>query len=395
MNTDFVFTSESVTDGHPDKLCDRISDAIVDGFLERDPYARIVAECAAAKGVVFIAARFAAEASLDIPAVARHVIHEVGYDEGEFNARDCGVLTSLVELPTDSRVSQDEGEMDEEALERLTAQNQVTVFGFACDQTAALMPLPIWLAHGLAQRLAMVRSERLLPYLTPDATTQVGVEYRERQPQRIHSLTVVVSQQSAASPNTMTLRRDLTEHVILPVFAGESIHPDQRTRIFINPEGIKVGGGPAFHSGLTGRKTATDTYGGYARHSGSALSGKDPLRIDRVAAYAARYAAKNAVAAGLARICEVQLSYSIGLAGPVGLQVETFGTGTIADGEIAHRLMTAFDFRLGGIIRSFDLRHWPARRQGGFYQHLAAYGQVGRLDLTLPWEGTELAPALR
>jgi S-adenosylmethionine synthetase len=257
------------------------------------------------------------------------------------------------------------------------------------------MPLPIWLAHGLAQRLAMVRHERLLPYLTPDATTQVGVEYRERQPRRIHSLTVVVSQQSAASPNAMTLRRDLTEHVILPVFEGESIRPDERTRIFINPEGIKVGGGPAFHSGLTGRKTATDTYGGYARHSGSALSGKDPLRIDRVAAYAARYAAKNAVAAGLARTCEVQLSYSIGLAGPVGMQVETFGTGKVADEEIAHRLMTAFDFRLGGIIRSFDLRHWPARRQGGFYQHLAAYGQVGRLDLILPWEGTELAPALR
>lgn len=394
MNTDFVFTSESVTEGHPDKLCDRISDAIVDSFLERDPHARIVAECAAAKGVVFIAARFAAEASLDIPAVARQVIQGVGYDAGEFNAHDCGVLTSLVELPADSRVSQDESDLDDEALERLTAQNQVTVFGFACDQTPVLMPLPIWLAHGLARRLAVVRREGILSYLTPDGTTQVGVEYRERQPQRIHSLTVVVSQHSAAAPNAMTLRRDLTEHVILPVFEGESIRPDERTRIFINPEGIKVGGGPSHHSGLTGRKTATDTYGGYARHSGSALSGKDPLRIDRVAAYAARYAAKNVVAAGLARVCEVQLSYSIGLAGPVGLQVETFGTAQVADHQIAHRLMAAFDFRLGGIIRSFELRSWPARCQNGFYQHLAAYGQVGRLDLALPWEATDLALAL-
>lgn len=394
MKDHFVFISESVTEGHPDKLCDQISDALVDHFLIRDPYARIVTECAASKGVLFIAARFASEYAVDIPAVARQVIQQVGYAEGDFNARDCGVLTSLIELPVDSRVGVDEKDMNEADLDRLTVKNQVTVFGYACDQTPELMPLPIRLAHRLAKRLSAVRLNGELAYLTSDGTTQVGVEYRNRRPCRIHSITVVVSQQSI-QPDAKTLHDDLMEHVIKPVFSQQPIRPDGHTRVFVNPDGPKIGGGPAFHSGLTGRKTAIDTYGGFALHSGSALSGKDPLRVDRIAAYAARFAAKNVVAAGLATTCEVQLSYSIGLAGPVSMQVETYGTGRLDDDEIGRRLDGIFDFRLGGMIRFFDLRHQPAAQQGHFYKKLATYGQVGREDMELPWERTELAQSLR
>lgn len=394
MRTDFMFTSESVTAGHPDKLCDQISDAIVDRFLLHDPYARIVCECAAAKGVVFIAARFASDVSVDIASTARQVIERAGYHQGEFNAQDCSVLTSFIEMPLTARVGQDEHEMDDSLLERLTPKNQVTVFGFACTETPALMPLPIWLAHRLARQLSQVRVDATMPYLTPDGTTQVGIEYYDWRPFRIHSITIVVSQQSA-DPDHKVLQEQLAEHVLRPVFAGEAIQPDARTHIFVNPNGTRVGGGPAYHSGLTGRKTAMDTYGGYARHSGSALSGKDPLRIDRVAAYAARYAAKNVVAAKLAKACEIQLSYSIGFARPVSLQVETFGTGTLASDEIARRLEAGMDFRLGNIIRRFDLRHWPARTNGRFYIELAAYGQVGRPDLELPWEKTDLVGSLQ
>lgn len=395
MKSTSIFTSESVTEGHPDKLCDQTSDAIVDHFLQRDPYARVITECAVAKGVAFIATRFASQASIDIPTVARQVIHEVGYDDGDFNARDCTVLTNLVELPSTARVPQDERQMDEAALEALTVQHQVTAFGFACRQAKALMPLPICLAHSLAQRLGAVRANGTLPYLTPDGTTQVGVEYCDGEPCRIHSITVVVSQQSTAAPTASTLRDDLIAQVIQSVFQDEPVQPDDRTHIFINPDGPKIGGGPAFHSGMTGRKTAADTYGAYARHSGSALSGKDPLRMDRIAVYAARFAAKNVVVAELAEVCEVQLSYSIGLAKPVSMQVDTFGTGTISDTAIAQRLQANFDFRLGGIIRRFELRDWSARRPAGFYRTLAAYGQVGRLDMELPWENTDLAEALR
>lgn len=394
MRTDFVFTSESVTAGHPDKLCDQISDAIVDRFLLHDPYARVVCECAAAKGVVFIATRFASDVSVDVASIARQVIQQVGYHQGEFNAQDCSVLTSFIEMPLTVRVSQDEHDMDDSLLERLTPKNQVTVFGFACTETSALMPLPIWFAHRLARQLSEVRIDTLMPYLTPDGTTQVGIEYHDRQPARIHSITIVVSQQTA-DPDQKVLQQQLIEHVLEPVFAEEAIQPDARTHIFVNPNGPRIGGGPAYHSGLTGRKTAMDTYGGYARHSGSALSGKDPLRIDRVAAYAARYAAKNVVAAKLAKACEVQLSYSIGLARPVSLQVETFGTGTVGNDEIARRLEASMDFRLGNIIRRFDLRHWPSRTNGRFYIQLAAYGQVGRLDLELPWEKTDLVGSLQ
>ncbi|MDX1655798.1 MAG: methionine adenosyltransferase [Candidatus Competibacteraceae bacterium] len=391
MQKDFVFTSESVTEGHPDKLCDRIADAIVDQFLIQDPYARIVTECAVARNVAFVAARFAAETNVDIPGVARRVIGEVGYQSGEFRADDCSILTSLIAMEDEVRPLRDESAMDDRELERLTVRNQITLFGYACDQTPALMPLPIWQAHRLARRLG--RACEALHYLTPDGTTQVGVEYRDRRPVRIHSLTLVVGQKSL-EPGLAELRGDLIERVVDPVFRDEEIAPDDRTRLYVNPNGPKYGGGPPAHSGMTGRKTAADTYGGFARHSGSALSGKDPLRIDRVAAYAARYAARNVVAAGLARECEVQLSYSVGLAGPVSLQVDTFGTGKISDERIGQRLEGAFDFRLGHIVRRFNLRHLPARNQG-FYRLLAAYGQVGRVDLDLPWEEDDLVERLQ
>jgi S-adenosylmethionine synthetase len=251
------------------------------------------------------------------------------------------------------------------------------------------MPLPIWLAHKLARRLSEVRRKDILSYLTPDGKTQVGVEFRNRKPYRIHSITVIASQNKASKPDLEKLQQDIRQTVIQPVFEDEAIKPDEGTRIFVNPDGSFVKGGPAVHSGLTGRKNAIDTYGEYAHHSGSALSGKDPIRIDRVGAYAARYAAKNIVAANLADECEVQLSYSIGLARPVSIQVETFGTGKISDEEITILLDRHFDFRLAGIVKQFNLRYLPALNKGVFYRKLAAYGHVGRVDLELPWEKTD------
>jgi len=258
-----------------------------------------------------------------------------------------------------------------------------------------MMPLPIWLAHKLARRLTAARLQKQLPYLAPDGKTQVGVEYRDGRPYRIHSITLVASQQKDALQSPESLRQDFWQHLIEPAFLGEKVRPDARTHIFINPDGPVVGGGPALHSGLTGRKNAVDTYGEYSRHSESALSGKDPSRIDRVGAYAARYAAKNVIAAGLAQACEVHLAYSIGIAGPVSIQVDSFGSGTISDTEIAGRVQAHFDFRPAAIIRMFNLRYQPQLFHGGFYRRLAVYGQVGRMDVGLPWEGTDKAELLR
>jgi S-adenosylmethionine synthetase len=397
MKKDFMFTSESVTEGHPDKLCDQISDAIVDHFLEQDPYARVIAECAVATAIVFIAARFAAKINVDFPNIARQVIQQIGYDPQAFSGKTCSIVTSLRELPADEHGVFNEKEISEAAMDAIVVKNQATVFGFACNQTPALMPLPIWLAHKLAKKLMSVRLEKTLPYLAPDGNTQVGVEYKNRQPYRVHSLTIIASQNkpaSAGGPDLKRLEEDLRAAVIGPVFEEEEIKPDEQTRIFINPDGPFIMGGPAVHSGLSGRKNAIDTYGEYSRHSGSALSGKDPLRIDRVGAYAARYAAKNVVAAGLAEQCEVQLSYSIGLARPVSIQVETFGTGKISDEKMAKLIEKHFDFRLAGIVRQFNLRQLPSITKGGFYRKLSAYGQVGRIDMDLPWEATDKAPML-
>jgi S-adenosylmethionine synthetase len=398
MQKDFMFTSESVTEGHPDKLCDQISDAILDRFLQQDPYSGIIAECAVSTAIVFIAARFASHASVDIPNIARQVIEQVGYNHQAFNAKTCSIVTSLKELPPEERRSFEERELSEEEMDRIAVKNHVTVFGFACDQTPVLLPLPIWLAHRLARRLAFVRQQKILPYLSVDGKTQVGVEYRNRRPSRIHSITVIGSQNQApvaGGPSLTQLQEDLRTAVIDEVFREEEIRPNGTTRIFTNPDGSFIIGGPSVHSGLAGRKNAIDTYGEYSRHSGAALSGKDPTRIDRVGAYAARYAAKNVVAAGLATECEVQLSYSIGLSRPVSVQVETFGTGGIPDEEIVALLNQHFDFRLAGILKQFNLRFLPSTVRGGFYRKLAAYGHVGRSDISLPWEMTDKVALLR
>ncbi|MFQ3573354.1 MAG: methionine adenosyltransferase [Thermodesulfovibrionales bacterium] len=398
MKKDFMFSSESVTEGHPDKLCDQISDAIVDHFLQQDPFSSVIAECAVSTAIVFIAARFSSTAHVDFSSIARSVINQVGYDRHDFSSKTCSIVTSLKELPPDEKRNFNEREMTEEQLDMLPVKNQVTSFGFACDQTPALMPYPIWLAHKLSRKLTSVRIQKILPYLAPDGKTQVGIEYKGGYPFRIHSITVVASQQQPekyGGPSSNKLRSDIIDAVIDSVFSDEDLQPDGNTRIFINPDGPFITGGPSVHSGLTGRKNAIDTYGEYSRHSGAALSGKDPIRIDRVGTYAARYAAKNVVSAGIASQCEVQLSYSIGLAKPVSIQVETFGTGKISDEKIAGLIEKHFDFRIGGILRQFNLRYLPSQIKGGFYRKLAAYGHVGRMDIGLPWEITDKSSILR
>lgn len=393
-----MFSSESVTEGHPDKLCDQISDAIVDKFLQRDPYSRVVAECAVATAIVFIAARFESDAVVDLTKIARQVIKQVGYDEPTFNSKTCSIITSLKELPSNGYRYWDARQLSDEELDLIPVKDQVTVFGFACNQTPTLMPLPIWIAHNLARRLTEVRHKKILPYIAPDGKTQVGVEYRARKPYRIHSISVLASQNEQLKPEKVAMRElqeEIKATIIDDVFKNEEIKPDNNTRIFIDFDQPFAIGGPSAHSGLTGRKNAIDTYGEYSRHSGAALSGKDPTRIDRVGAYAARYAAKNVVAAGLAEECEVLLTYSMGLPHPVSIQAETFGTGTIPDEEITALLQQHFDFRLGGIIRKFNLRSLPAMVEGGFYRKLAVYGHVGRMDLgIIPWEELDMVPKL-
>jgi S-adenosylmethionine synthetase len=389
-----MFTSESVTEGHPDKLCDQISDAIVDNFLKQDPSARVRAECAVSSAIIFIAARFASEAKVDLAYVARKVIQRIGYDQPDFNAQICSILAAPQALPIGKTSKFDEERLTEAQIKRIAAKNQVTLFGFACDQTPALMPLPIWLAHQLARQLSAVRHDKTLAYLTPDGKVQVGVEYKDRRPKRIHGVTITASQINPNKPGPKKLYQDILETVIEPVLDNEEIKLDDKTRIFVNPDGPYMGG-PIHHSGLTGRKSAVDTYGEYARHSGDALSGKDPMRIDRVGAYAARYAAKNVVAAGLAAECEVMLSYSIGLTEPVSLQVQTFGTGKISDDKIVALLKKHFEFRLAGILKQFNLRYMPGKYLDGFYQKLAAYGHFGRSDIELPWEQTDKAELLK
>lgn len=397
MKKDFMFTSESVTEGHPDKLCDQISDAIVDHFLGLDPFARVRAECAVSTSILFVAARFAAEAKADMPTLARKVISQIGYRRPDFDPYTCSVLTSLQEYPPAVDLYFNEEKMTDAEIEEIPVRQQATVFGFACRQTDVLMPLPIYLAHKVARQIIQAQRDKLVPYLSPDAKAQVGVEYRDRRPHRIHSLTLVVSSSKTVDyevdPNR--LQDDIQEAVILPAFAGEAIRPDKKTLISINPIENLMVGGPAVHSGLTGRKNDVDTYGDYARQSANALSGKDPLRIDRIGVYAARYAAKNVVAAGLAEECEVHLSYSLGFSRPVSVQVETFGTGKLTDDDLAALVERTFDFRLAGILRQFNCRQLPTLHKGKFYQKLASYGQVGRQDLDLPWEATDKVEVLQ
>ena len=393
MSSEYIFTSESVTAGHPDKLCDQISDAIVGRLLRRDRVAKVIAECATSAGIVFVSLRFLSEASVDISTVARSVIRSVGYDHELFNPRTCAVMTSVIGYPDHTR-AHDEGSSDQD-LDRLPVSDQATVFGFACKHTEELMPLPVSLANRLAQELDKARASGDLPFLSPDGKVQVAVEFKDGIPARIYGISLVAGQTELEKPTASQLEEALRERVIKRVFQNERVRPDGKTRIAINPEGPLLYGGPHAHAGLTGRKNGADMYGEYARQSNAALSGKDPSRIDRVAVYAARHAAKNVVAAGLADECEIQLSYSIGLAAPVSVEVRTNRTEHIPVEEIAKRVRNAFDFRLGAIVRNYALRDLPATSEDGFYVKLSAYGHLGRPELSLPWESTEKREALR
>ncbi|MBF0117509.1 MAG: methionine adenosyltransferase [Desulfobacterales bacterium] len=394
MKSDFIFSSESFTEGHPDKLCDQISDAIVDNFLLHDTRSRVVAECAASTSMVFIAARFESKAPIDFSNVARQVIQDIGFTHSSFNSKTCSILTSIKETQGDGIAKFDEKNLTDEEIDKIKSKSQATVFGFACNQTPGLIPLPIWIAHKLAKRLDYVRHKKILSYLSPDAKTHVEVEFINGLPKRIGSITIITSQNVKDEPSINKLRGDVTETVIKEAFSDEPLKFDDKTTIFINPEGPVIIGGPSLHSGVTGRKGAADTYGEYSRNSSSALSGKDPLRLHRLSAYAARYAAKNVVAAKLADECEVHLHYSIGHSNPRSIQVQTFGTGCIEDTKIADRLKNCFDFRIGNIIKKFNLNQMPAKNHGAFYRKISVYGHMGRTDISAPWEETDLISAL-
>ena len=392
MSDKHVFVSESVTRGHPDKLCDQISDALVDDYLSADPRSRIDAECALANGIVFIGAYYRADTTVDVAEAARRVINAAGYVDGTFNSRDCTILTSLKEIGSMPKRPVTDADTDDAMINEFAAQHQATVFGYACKQTPEFMPLPIQLAHKLARRTDEVRTTGELDFLLPDAKTQVAVEFKDRVPTRIHTVSLNASADPERSGKYNRFVEAVTELIIEPVLVGEKPGIDNRTRILVNPDGVIGPGGPAVHSGLTGRKTAVDTYGEFSRHSGSAMSGKDPLRVDRLGAYAARHAAKNVVAAGLAKECEVQLSYSIGLAQPVSLHVETFGTGSVGDSEIATRIKKHFEFRPLGMMMVYAPESALLGRDS--FSQLAVYGQVGRIDLELPWEALDKVDVL-
>jgi S-adenosylmethionine synthetase len=389
MQSDFVFSSESVTRGHPDKVCDQISDRIVAGYLQVDPDAQVVAEAALSTGIVFNSVRFASRVAVDTASLVREAIAEAGYVEGRFNARTCTVMSSLIEHPPTQVAPSLVINGSSADIDRLVATEQTTAFGFACDHTPELMPLPISLANKLARRLDTVRQEGHLPYLTPDGKAQVTVEFKNRRPHRIFGVIVNSGQRKESERPAGQLERDLREHVIDRVFAEEPIRIDGDTKIYVSGGGK---GGPYAHAGLTGRKGGTDTYGDYARRTDSALSGKDPTRVERIGSYAARYAAKHVVAAGLAAQCEVQLSYSVGLPGPVSVQVETYGTGRIGEDDIAQRLRATFDFRVGALLKRFRVQELDPEL---VYPRLATYGHMGRTDLGLPWETLDCVDVLK
>ncbi len=408
----FLFTSESVTEGHPDKVCDQISDAILDEFLTKDKSSRVAAETTVTTGMALVCGEITSDCYVDIPAVVRNTIKNIGYagaEGGGFDYKNCAVLTSIDEQSTDIaggvnkalESRSDNSDTSSSETENVGAGDQGIMFGFACDETPELMPLPISLAHRLSYRLAQVRKNGSLGYLRPDGKSQVTVEYVDGRPSRID--TIVLSTQhdpeiKGVSDNKEVqeiIRQDLIEKVINPVFENDAIKPDANTKYLINPSGRFVIGGPQGDAGLTGRKIIVDTYGGYSRHGGGAFSGKDPTKVDRSAAYASRYVAKNVVAAGLAQKCEVELAYAIGVAEPVSVMVDTFGTGVISDDEISALVQKNFDLRPAAIIKQFDLRGLPAKNGGKFYQLLAAYGHMGRTDIDVPWERTDKAAQLK
>ena len=384
----YLFTSESVTEGHPDKICDQISDGVLDAIIAKDPTARVACETAITTGMVLIMGEISTNCYVDIPSIARNVIKEIGYTRAKygFDAETCAVLTSIDEQSKDIALGVDNSAEVKSGTEN-DAQNgagdQGMMFGFACDETKELMPLPISLAHKLSKRLSEVRKNKTLKYLRPDGKTQVTVEYVDDMPKRID--TIVISNQHSPKVELDDMKKDIIEHVIKPIVPAELI--DNETKILVNPTGRFVVGGPQGDSGLTGRKIIVDTYGGAGRHGGGAFSGKDPTKVDRSAAYACRYVAKNIVAAGLAKRCEIQIAYAIGVANPVSVFVDTFGTGKVSDEKLAQAVRKVFDLRPTAIINNLDLRK-------PIYRQIAAYGHMGREDLGVSWEKTDKVNAL-
>ncbi|MEH2123365.1 methionine adenosyltransferase [Nostoc sp.] len=408
MSRRYLFTSESVTEGHPDKICDQISDTILDALLTQDPSSRVAAEVVVNTGLVLITGEITTKANVNFVNLARKKIAEIGYTNADngFSANSTSVLLALDEQSPDIaqgvNTAQETRQQDsDELFDKIGAGDQGIMFGFASNETPELMPLPISLAHRIARRLAAVRKTGELSYLRPDGKTQVTVVYEDGRPVGID--TVLISTQHTASIGEITdeaavqakIKQDLWSAVVEPVFGDIDVKPNQETRFLVNPTGKFVVGGPQGDSGLTGRKIIVDTYGGYSRHGGGAFSGKDPTKVDRSAAYAARYVAKNIVAAGLAEKVEIQLSYAIGVARPTSILVDTFGTGKVDEETLLELINKHFELRPAGIIHTFNLRNLPSERGGRFYQDVAAYGHFGRADLDLPWEQTDKAELLK